>query len=268
MHTGFLHARGKGATNTLIKEIQPKENLCIAEIGFGTGATLARLASLMQEIKISGVEISPDMYKSTIARLKFCGLSDRIELRLIDDLLILPFSSGNMDVVYAESVLSILENDHLPKMISEIFRILKPGGRMILNETIWMDMIPIEKIKKINQSSREAYGIIQANESFPYIDDWKELLLKNNLRLKKFEVIDSTHLKKQINLHLILSDCFSIFGKLKSNLNKQYRLEKKFYSSKMQELKLDEKAMEGYLIVAEKNQINCRLYNCTVFSIP
>lgn len=251
-HTGYLHARGRGATNTLLSLISRKENLNIVEIGFGTGATLVKLASGNNQLKLSGVEISEEMFKIAKTRLKFCLLKNKVDLKLTDDTLHLPFLSESVDVVYAESVLGIFENNQLPIMISEIYRTLKPGGRLILNETIWLETVPFQKIRELNQLSRKAYGIIQASESYPYISNWKALFLKNKFSLEKFEPIISTDSTKQFNLHLILSDCFSMIGKLKSNLNAEFRREKKIYSNKMNELKFTEKQMEGYLIVVRK----------------
>ena len=44
-HSDFIHAKGKLASNKLIELLGPKSKENILEVGFGTGATLVRLAA-------------------------------------------------------------------------------------------------------------------------------------------------------------------------------------------------------------------------------
>lgn len=248
---GFLHANGRQATNTLLSFITKSTYTSILEIGFGTGATLVKLWSGKNKFKIAGVEVSPVMYRAAVARLKFCMLREKIDLILTDGAA-LPFSDHSFDIIFAESVLGILENDQLPNMISEIYRVLKPEGFLLLNETIWLEHFPISSIKDYNKLSRSAYGIIQANESFPYLKDWQKLMVENKFAIILSEPFKNENHKFRFNRHVILSDIFSLAGKIKSLILPNLRRLDRSFREKSKALKFDGQVMEGYFIIAKK----------------
>ncbi len=151
LNTPFLHAKGKSATNLLIRHLdcQPGEN--ILEIGFGTGATLAILAKEYKQTKFFGAEYSNEMFDKAVSRFKFCGLLDKISVTKIERANTLPFEDNSFDKIYIESVLAIQIDDSLPIMLQEIKRVLKPGGLIVMNETVWLDTVPLSRIIDFNQ---------------------------------------------------------------------------------------------------------------------
>ncbi len=93
------------------------------EIGCGTGLFSGKFKQLTGS-KITAIDVSPELLN--VAQKKY---SD-IEFKL-DDAMKLSFSSASFDVVYGSSVLHHLDYE---RALNEIFRVLKPGGRMVFAE--------------------------------------------------------------------------------------------------------------------------------------
>jgi SAM-dependent methyltransferase len=256
-NTAYLHARGKYATAILTKFVAGPGSDKILEIGFGTGATLVRLAASFPKTAFYGLEASGLMLDRARARLRFCGIQNRFSLRLAEEPPAVPFEADMFDVVYAESVLGIQEGANLPVMIGEIHRVLKPGGRLVLNETIWLDSIPRAEIERLNAICRTHFGIIQANGDYPYAHDWKLLLEHAGLNVVYMNSLDDepppppVQSKRRV---LFLSDVFSAFGRLNGLLSISHRKEKAAYKMITDHLFENKPYMKGFVMVAHKKQ--------------
>lgn len=216
-NTAFLHAGGRSSTKFLLKELDCQADEHILELGFGTGATFVELASRNKKSEFYGIEKNRLMYEKAKQRIRLCGLSQKIQCVFNTDDSHLPFPDNSFDKVFCESVLAILEGNKLPEMLQEVSRILKPGGVLLFNETIWMTSSNRVIIYQVNEFCKLRYGIIQSNSEYPYLENWKNLLL-----LSGFEVLDvfkvdeiDKSLKTKKNWQTLLSDTFSAWGKLK-----------------------------------------------------
>jgi ubiquinone/menaquinone biosynthesis C-methylase UbiE len=89
------------------------------EIGCGTGLILERTHEVARQA--IGVDISPGMVEHCLAK----GL----DAQLIDGSH-LPFDDDSFDLVYSFKVLAHVPN--IQSLLSEIARVTKPGGRMVL----------------------------------------------------------------------------------------------------------------------------------------
>ena len=90
----------------------------------------------------------------------------------------LPFGDGQFDVVIAESVLALL--DPLP-VCRECVRILRPGGRLVLNERIWKPGLSAQDVAEVNYTSWQAFGIPAATDEPLDWQDWQSLLREAGL---------------------------------------------------------------------------------------
>lgn len=97
----------------------------LLEVGFGMGTDLFQFASL--GALVSGVDLSPTHLR--IARQRFSLYGLPADLRL-GDAESLPFGDATFDVVYSFGVIHHTPNTQ--KAVSEIRRVLKPGGRAII----------------------------------------------------------------------------------------------------------------------------------------
>lgn len=221
LHTGYLHDYGVKATNKCINLLELNTHDTILEIGFGTGATLVKIAANYRNVNCHGTDVSEVMYNVANKRIKFCNLTKQINLHLTIPGKPLPFKENTFDKVYAESVLAIQEGENLPILLNEIKRVLKPNGTLVLNETLWRKSTDEQTMNNINKLNKTLYGIIQANQEYPTVTHWKNLLNKHQLNciielpLKNIEPIKSTRFSKP----LILSNLFTVGGKLNSFIN-------------------------------------------------
>lgn len=63
------------------------------------------------------------------------GFGDRIDLHHLPDTRALPFADASFDIILCISVLEYVAPGHLPAVLAEIGRVLKPGGLVIVSGT-------------------------------------------------------------------------------------------------------------------------------------
>ena len=253
INAAYLHAFGKSGTEQLLRELNPKEDERILEIGFGTGATLVTLKSRFPRVHLSGLETSPLMLEKTKSRLRFCGLGSDIDIRLMDNPDYTGFADHSVDNIYLESVLAIQEDETLEHLIAEIHRLLKPGGRLVFNETVWLPEITDKEISTINEMCKREFGIIQSSGKYKTAADWKTMLEVHGFEVLHYKRIDpgaTAGQEKGRRFPEFLSRIFTIIGKIGGKLNKQLRTEDIRYKNIMKNLYEDKQYMEGTIFTA------------------
>jgi len=102
----------------------------VLEIGFGTGFSLKEMArSVGEKGKAYGIDITPQMLEITRKRLQKAGLMDRVEL-CEGDARSMPYEDSKFDAVYMAAILELFDTPDIPRVLKEIKRVLKPGGRL------------------------------------------------------------------------------------------------------------------------------------------
>jgi ubiquinone/menaquinone biosynthesis C-methylase UbiE len=102
----------------------------ILEIGFGSGRCLEQIAqSVGKSGKAYGIDISSGMLEVAKRRLTKAKLMDRVELYR-GDAASLPYSDNTFDAVFMSFTLELFDTPEIPKVLEEIKRVLKPGGRL------------------------------------------------------------------------------------------------------------------------------------------
>ncbi len=172
-HSPFLHPGGETLTHRLIQTLDLQPGQRVLEIGCGTGATAARLA------EASGVQIitfdrMPPMLEAATDRFRRSNFSS-IFLLAANANAPLPFRNAVFDAVYAESVLSLTQ---VPLVVGEIARVLRPGGKLVLNERIWKPHVTREEAAQINAMSQVSFGIPAATPEPWNKHDWLDMLQK------------------------------------------------------------------------------------------
>lgn len=110
---------------------QPGEK--ILEIGFGTGHCLVSLARAVGSSgRVTGLDISDGMLAIARQRLQSEGLAERADLHLGDAAKLDFIEAGTLDGVFMSFTLELFDNPEIPRVLQEIHRILKPGGRLAI----------------------------------------------------------------------------------------------------------------------------------------
>ncbi|HCX24557.1 MAG: bifunctional demethylmenaquinone methyltransferase/2-methoxy-6-polyprenyl-1,4-benzoquinol methylase UbiE [Flammeovirgaceae bacterium] len=123
----------------MLKKDQPKQ---ILDIATGTGDFAIEALALNPD-KVTGVDISEGMLSVGREKMKKKGLSDRIEL-LSGDSEQLQFEDNKFDAVIVSFGVRNFEN--LEKGLSDMHRVLKPGGKTVILEFSKPKMFPFKQL--------------------------------------------------------------------------------------------------------------------------
>lgn len=142
--------------------LQPGERML--EIGCGVGAVLGILGQHCPGVSFAGIDLQAEQID--YARQHLSGLGVECDLR-VGDAAHLPWPDQSFDQVYAVWFLEHL--DRPERVLEEAYRVLKPGGRIILTETDYATLLvwpPCGDFQALMQALQDLF--IQAGGN-PYI---------------------------------------------------------------------------------------------------
>ena len=113
----------------LIRKMEILSGEKILDFGSGTGTLLVMAKTAHPDAEIQGVDIDPDIIK--IARKKIADRKLDIKITRYDGKR-LPFGDNSIDKVMSSLVFHHISTDRKPLILKEIFRVLKPGGKIII----------------------------------------------------------------------------------------------------------------------------------------
>ena len=123
-------AFGRKYAEMALERLSIVEGETVLEIGFGTGYCLKLIAELVgQTGKVYGIDISSGMIEITKKRLEKVGLAKRAEL-FCGDAVSLPFVDNTFDAVFISFTLEVLDTPEIPKVLEQIKKVLRPGGKL------------------------------------------------------------------------------------------------------------------------------------------
>ncbi len=125
-----------------IKMLNAKDPKMILDVATGTG-DFALQALEMNPDKIVGVDISKEMLEVGKQKIKKKGLENKIEL-MLGDSENLQFENDTFDVVTVAYGVRNFEN--VEKGLSEILRVLKPGGKLAVLEFSKPTKFPVKQV--------------------------------------------------------------------------------------------------------------------------
>lgn len=171
----------------IVKLIEGKNPSSILDVATGTG-DLAIMLSGSSATEIIGVDISEGMLSVGRKKVEARGLSDKIILQQADSEN-LPFEDNRFDVITV--AYGIRNFEHLEKGLSEMYRVLKPNGTMVILETSVPTKFPFKQgyyfytglilpfIGKLMSKDKNAYGYLSKSASnFPHGEKLNNILRK------------------------------------------------------------------------------------------
>lgn len=157
----------------------------VLEVGFGAGTDFIRFARA--GAVLSGVDLTEHGTRLVASRLALEGLSADIRVADAENL---PFEDGTFDVVYSWGVIHHTEDT--PRAAQEIYRVLRPGGRVcvmvyhrhslvalqcwIINALLrgrpWRSLTEVIA-GHIESTGTKAYTLAEARGLFPNLKDMR-----------------------------------------------------------------------------------------------
>lgn len=160
----------------------------ILDAATGTGALAIDLAQY-SSAKIIGIDISGKMLSFGKEKIKHLELDHKITMKL-DDAEALSFDSNTFDAISIG--FGVRNFDNLNKGLSEIYRVLKPGGQLVILETSIPKYFPFKQgyylfshwiipfLGKIFSRDKLAYEYLSDSASvFPYGKKFNGILKEN-----------------------------------------------------------------------------------------
>ncbi len=114
--------------------LQVEEGLQVLEVGCGPG-TAAHVFS--ESVGSRGVVVDIDCDPKMIQQANIASKQYFNTVQLVGDAHRLPFEDCKFDRVYAKRLFQVLPPASAPTLFSELQRVLKPGGIMVLVDTDW-----------------------------------------------------------------------------------------------------------------------------------
>ena len=154
------------------------------EVGPGPGYLGLEWLKLTQGTMLKGLDISPDMIKIAEKNAEEYGLSDRVEYVLSSGEK-MPFEDNMFDAVFTNG--SLHEWSEPQKTYDEIWRVLKPGGRVFISDLRRDMSFLIRWFLWINTKPKEIrLGLITSINAAYTPKELRELI--KNSKLSKCEV--------------------------------------------------------------------------------
>ena len=164
-----IHPGGRASTDLLLRWAAVEPGARVLDIGCGVGTTAIRLAR-EHGARVTAADISPLMRERATANVAAAGVTGQVAVEAAD-ILALPYQDGQFDAVVAEAVTMFVDR---PRAAAELFRVTRPGGRVLATEFCWR--------RPPTQEAREVFlGQLCPGLRFDTIDEWVRIYTEAGL---------------------------------------------------------------------------------------
>jgi demethylmenaquinone methyltransferase/2-methoxy-6-polyprenyl-1,4-benzoquinol methylase len=179
----------KGWRKKMVAELKPLQPKTMLDIATGT-ADVAIACMKLQPDHITGIDISALMLAEGQKKIEGLGIAQQITLQQADSES-LPFSDNSFDAITVAFGVRNFQN--LDKGLSEMLRVLKPNGKVVILEFSQPEKFPIKQfynfyskyilptIGQLVSKERAAYEYLpESVAAFPYGQAFVKIMNSNN----------------------------------------------------------------------------------------
>jgi demethylmenaquinone methyltransferase/2-methoxy-6-polyprenyl-1,4-benzoquinol methylase len=179
----------KGWRKKMVAELKPLQPKKMLDIATGT-ADVAIACMQLQPSQITGVDISALMLAEGQKKIEGLGFAKQITLQQADSES-LPFEDNSFDAITVAFGVRNFQN--LDKGLSEMLRVLKPNGKVVILEFSQPEKFPIKQfynfyskyilptIGQLVSKERAAYEYLpESVAAFPYGQEFVKIMNRNN----------------------------------------------------------------------------------------
>ena len=180
-----------------IRELEKSQPQLILDVATGTGDFAFEALGMLKPEKIIGVDISAGMLEVAEQKIQKRGLSSKFEVRLGDSEKLL-FDDNTFDAVTV--AFGVRNYENLEKGLIDMFRVLKPGGKIVILEFSKPQTFPVKQlynfyfnsvtpaIGKVFSKDNSAYKYLpESVAAFPDGKDFLQLLHKVGFQETKYQ---------------------------------------------------------------------------------
>ncbi|MDS1031739.1 bifunctional demethylmenaquinone methyltransferase/2-methoxy-6-polyprenyl-1,4-benzoquinol methylase UbiE [Porphyromonadaceae sp. NP-X] len=193
MSWGFAKLWRKRALSSL-KRFHPMQ---ILDVAAGTADMCIKAFRYLNPEKVTGIDISPKMLEIGKEKIIHAGLSEKIELQVMDCSQ-LSFDNNSFDAVTI--AFGVRNFEKLEESLHQIYRVLKPEGHLLileLNEPqkgwlmkgyrLYIKLF-VHQTAKYLSSDQNAYRYLTSSmQAFPKGKEMIEILQNNGFKLVKYK---------------------------------------------------------------------------------
>ncbi len=123
-----------------------KEGEVVLDLGSGAGFDCFLAAARVgRQGKVIGVDMTPEMLDKARENVRK-GNYENVEFRL-GEIENLPVANNSVDVIISNCVINLSQDK--PKVFKEAFRVLKPGGRLMVSDIVLLGDLPQEILNSV-----------------------------------------------------------------------------------------------------------------------
>lgn len=223
---------GREGTDQLQEALPIMSGDRILEVGCGTGHTLLRFSG-RGDIDLHGVDLLPEMLNAARVRLKVTRAAASLTLA---DACSLPFSTESFDAAYSESVLGIQKPEAAPIFLSEVFRVLRKGGRFVASEGVWKKGVSPDVVKEASELGLRQFGFSMASSQGWSFQEWQLCMEHAGFAVVRAELLPPAsegrlrrwtgalhNLSFPLALSKLVTAGFRLRGRVSSGINRERR---------------------------------------------
>jgi ubiquinone/menaquinone biosynthesis C-methylase UbiE len=117
--------------------LAPRKGEVLLDIGCGHGNEIKKICQITGVKKIYGLDISEKHLGAARKNLRKFTKNGKAEFIRFDASKKLPFPSNHFNAVFSLDLLECLNENQRINLLVEIYRVLKPGGRILMEHTDW-----------------------------------------------------------------------------------------------------------------------------------